>query len=52
MIGVHNPVGYNEITYRVDEFGNITLVKVTYIKSFDIQEGLRDNMIKPYPEIE
>ncbi|HKL99637.1 MAG TPA: DUF3888 domain-containing protein [Mobilitalea sp.] len=50
MIGAHNPVGYDELVYKVDAFGNITLEKYTHLKSFDIPEWLRENMIKPYPE--
>lgn len=51
MIGAHNPVGYDEISYKVDVQGNITLENFTHLKSFEIPEWLRTNMIKPYPEI-
>jgi hypothetical protein len=50
MIGAHNPVGYDKISYKVDVLGNITLENFTHIKSFEIPEWLRDTMIKPYPE--
>lgn len=52
MIGAHNPVGYDEISYKVDVQGNITLENFTHLKSFEIPEWLRDTMIKHYPEKE
>lgn len=52
MIGAHNPVGYDEISYRVDVLGNITLEDFAHLKSFEIPEWLRNGMIKPYPEKE
>jgi hypothetical protein len=52
MIGAHNPVGYDEISYKVDVQGNITLENFIHLKSFEIPEHLRTNMIKTYPEIQ
>jgi hypothetical protein len=52
MIGAHNPVGYDEISYKVDIQGNTTLESFTHLKSYDIPEWLRDTMIKPYPEVQ
>lgn len=49
MIGAHNPVGYDELIYKVDVFANITLEKFTHLKSFDIPEWLRTNIIESYP---
>lgn len=47
MIGAHNPVGDDEITYKVDVFGNKTLDKFVHKKSYDIPPWLQENMIKP-----
>jgi len=52
MIGAHNPVGYDKITYSVDVLGNVTLDKFSHLKSFDVPEWLRDSLIKPYPVAE
>jgi hypothetical protein len=52
MIGAHNPVGYDELSYKVDVQGNITLENFIHLKSFQIPEWLRDTMIKPYPEVQ
>ena len=52
MIGAHNPVGYDELVYKVDVFGNKTLEKFTHLKSFEVPERFRTDMIKPYPETE
>ncbi len=52
MIGAHNPVGYDEITYTVDVLGNVTLDKFSHLKSFDIPKWLRDSLIQPYPVAE
>lgn len=49
MIGAHNPVGDDEITYKVDVFGNKSLDKFVHKKSYDIPPGLQDNLIKPLP---
>ena len=51
IIGAHIPVGDDEITYKVDVFGNKTLVNFIHKKSYEIPERIRPNMIKPYPEI-
>lgn len=50
MIGAHNPVGYDEITYKVDVQGSITLENFMHLKSYEIPEWLRNGMIKTYPE--
>jgi hypothetical protein len=52
MIGAHNPVGYDELSYKVDVQGKITLENFIHLKSFEIPEWLRDTMIKPYPEVQ
>lgn len=50
MIGAHNPVGDDEITYKVDVFGNKTLDKFIHKKSYDIPPRLQGDMIKPLPK--
>lgn len=50
FVGAHIQVGEDEITYKVDVFGNKTLEKFIHKKSNEIPERIRPNMIKPYPE--
>jgi len=50
IIGPHIPVGDDEITYKVNASGDITLENFTHKKSYEIPERLHPNMIKPYPE--
>jgi hypothetical protein len=50
IVGPHISVGDDEITYKVDVFGNKTLENFIHKKSYDIPERLKINMIKPYPE--
>lgn len=49
MIGAHNPVGYDEITYKVDVFGNKMLENFTHIKTYEIPPWLQEGIIKPLP---
>jgi len=49
IVGPHIEVGDDEITYKVDVFGNKTLKKFVHINSYEIPERLKINMIKPYP---
>lgn len=49
VIGAHNPVGDDEITYKVDVFGNKSLDKFIHKKSYDIPPWLQENLIKPLP---
>lgn len=49
MIGAHWPVGNDEITYKVDVFGNKVLDKFTHKKSYDIPPWLQNYIIKPLP---
>ncbi len=51
IIGPHIPVGDDEITYKVNASGDITLENFTHKKSYEIPSRLQPNMIKPYPEI-
>lgn len=49
VIGAHNPVGDDEITYKVDVFGNKSLDKFIHKKSYDIPPWLQEDLIKPLP---
>jgi hypothetical protein len=51
MIGAHNPVGYDEATFSVDVFGNITLDSFKHLKSFEIPLPWRfkGQILKPLP---
>lgn len=50
IVGSHISVGDDEITYKVDVFGNKTLEKFFHKKSYEIPERINVNMINPYPE--
>lgn len=50
IVGAHIPVGDDEITCKIDVFGNKTLKKFAHKKSYAIPERIKPNMIKPYPE--
>jgi hypothetical protein len=50
MIGPHIPVGDDEITYKVNAAGSITLENFTHKKSYEIPSRFQYNIIKPYPE--
>lgn len=54
MIGAHNPVGYDEVTFSVDAFGNITLDSFKHLKSFEIPLPWRfeGQILKPLPVTE
>lgn len=50
QIGAHNPVGYDEITYSVDVFGEKTLVQSKHLKTYNnIPEQYKEFIIKPLP---
>lgn len=50
VIGAHNPVGDDEIIYKVDVFGNKKLENFIHKKSYEIPSWLQNYMIKTYPE--
>ena len=50
IVGAHIQVGDDEITYKVDVFGNKTLENFTHKKSYEIPSWLQNHMIKPYLE--
>lgn len=36
QVGAHNPLGYDELVYRVDSSGNKELVGYEHLKSFEV----------------
>ncbi len=51
QVGAHNPVGYDELIYSVDVFGNIELTNYEHIRDYDIPERFKDNTKQAYSEI-
>lgn len=45
-IGETNPVGYDEITYMVDQSGVVTLDKFKHLKSYELPEEYQEYIIK------
>lgn len=41
QIGAHNPLGYDELAYRVDSSGNKELVSYEHLKNFEVPEKLQ-----------
>ena len=46
QIGAHNPLGYDELVYRVDSRGNKELVNYEHLKNFEVPERFREYIIK------
>ena len=38
QVGAHNPLGYDELVYRVDSSGNKELVGYEHLKNFEVPE--------------
>ena len=47
MIGAHNPLGYDELLYRIDYAGKGKLIQYEHIKNYDVPEKFQDYIIKP-----
>lgn len=45
QIGAHNPLGYDELTYRVDSSGNKVLAVYEHLKSYEVPEKFQKNII-------
>lgn len=43
QVGAHNPLGYDELAYRVDSSGNKVLVGYEHLKSFEMPRKLQQN---------
>lgn len=47
QIGAHNPLGYDEMAYRVDSSGNKERVGYEHLKNYEVPERFREYIIKP-----
>ena len=47
MVGAHNPLGYDELLYKIDYAGNGKLVQYEHIKNYDVPEKFQGYIIKP-----
>ncbi len=45
--GAHNPLGYDELVYRVDSSGNKELAGYEHLKTYEVPEKFQKYMIKP-----
>lgn len=47
QVGAHNPLGYDELAYRVDSSGNKELAGYEHLKTYEVPEKFQKYMIKP-----
>lgn len=47
QVGAHNPLGYDELVYRVDSNGNKELAGYEHLKNYEVPEKFQKNIIKP-----
>ncbi len=47
QVGAHNPLGYDELVYRVDSSGNKELAEYEHLKTYEVLEKFQKYMIKP-----
>ncbi len=48
QIGAHDPLGYDELVYKVDSRGNKELVGYEHLKSYEVPEKFQKNIIKSF----
>ena len=48
QVGAHNPLGYDELAYRVDSSGNKELVGYEHLKTYEVLEKFQKYIIKPF----
>lgn len=48
QVGAHNPLGYDELVYRVNSNGNKELASYEHLKNFEVPEKFQKYMIKPF----
>ena len=48
QIGAHNPLGYDEISYKVDSKGNKELAGYEHLKNYEVPEKFQKNIIKSF----
>ena len=46
-IGKHNPLGYDELAYRVESSGSKELAGYEHLKTYEVPEKFQKYMIKP-----
>lgn len=48
QVGAHNPIGYDELAYRVDSSGNKELAGYEHLKNYEVPEKFQKYIIKPF----
>ena len=48
QVGAHNPLGYDELIYRVDSSGNKELAGYEHLKNYEVPEKFWTCIIKPF----
>ncbi len=48
QVGAHNPLGYDELVFRVNSSGNKELAGYEHLKNFEVPEKFQKYMIKPF----
>ena len=48
QVGAHNPLGYDELAYRVDSSGNKELAGYEHLKTYKVPEKFQKYIIKPF----
>ena len=48
QVGAHNPLGYDELAYRVDSSGNKELAGYEHLKTYEVPEKFQKYIIKPF----
>lgn len=48
QVGAHNPLGYDELVYRIDSSGNKELTGYKHLKNFEVPEKFQKYIIKPF----
>ena len=44
QVGAHNPLGYDELEYRVDSRGNKDLICYNHVRNYELPEKFQKNM--------
>ncbi len=48
QVGAHNPLGYDELVFRVNSNGTKELAGYEHLKNFEVPEKFQKYMIKPF----
>ena len=46
MVGAHNPLGYDELTYGVDSRGNVILEEYEHVKTYSVPKKFEELWMK------